>query len=609
MMQSRSKKLLIFFTGNTLKWIALLILFFSNVHTKLYAQANADKAKAYYYSAENEYKSRNFSKAIEYCRQVEDLLGKTNARLEALRLKSYFDNGDTEKAKTSLQTFLSLDADESLIKSISPYIIKIEEAEKERARKQKEAAQEEADWNQAKRADSKDAYQHYLKTYPAGSYATSAKDEIKRIEKEAFNKTHTTCDVCNGRGTASKTVECYECYGSGKVEGSKKTCPVCHGTGKGAVTVDFLGGRKTAGCSNCHNYGWIREKVTCSVCHGRGERTITKTCTKCYGKGTILKSESAVFAIRYSTEERKAMAAKASFSEGLAAIESKSKMGYIDKAGNEAVAFIYDEAGDFKDGIALVKKNGKYGYIDQKGNERIKIEYNQLSSFDNNGLAWYVKPNTGDNRNKWPKAVGVLNKNGEMLGGFVTSNDVDRDYIQYWTAHFLIVDNVESENYRKAVFLYSIITPGNKFYKEAQLALGDIYTEGKGGITKDNTKAYTYYNNAYKNDAAFNQKQKEQFGDALYNGYGTPVNKEKALEIYTDSKYSYVAVSSLSYKYVKTAIELKQYAKAENKIAYLEKNLSKRYKDDKSLCYLKGLLAESKGDLKAAKKWYKKAKK
>ena len=323
----------------------------------------------------------------------------------------------------------------------------------------------------------------------------------------------------------------------------------------------------------------------------------------------ILKKESNVFSIRYSKEERKGLAEKASFSEGLAIVELHGKMGYIDKEGNEVIPFKYDHAENFKDGIALVKKNAKYGYIDKKGNEVIKAEHSSLSTFDINGLAWYVKPNTDNNKYKWPKAVGVLNKKGEVLGSFVTSAEADRDYVYYNSAYFLINDNVKPENYRKAVSLYAIIPEDSKQYNNAQLALGDIYAEGKGGISKDNTRAFMYYNNAYTKGATLNSKQKENLGDAYYNGKGTAVNKEKALEVYTDGKYGSVFISTLNYKYIKTAIELKHYEKAQAKIAYLESRLSKRYKNDRELCNLKGLLAESKGDLKAAKKWYKKAKK
>ncbi len=609
MMKSQAQNLPHSFMKNTTKFFTVFILLMSSIIIKLHAQSNAVKAKAYYLTAVNEYKSRNYSKAIEYCRQVEDMLGKTNSRIESVRLRSYYDDGKTEKAKKSLRTFLSLNPDEDIMKEVSSYIVKIEEAEKERVQKEKVAEKEHADWVVAQNSNSKKSYENYLKSYPNSSYASQAKAEIKRIEKEAYNKTHITCDVCNGRGTTSKRIKCYTCNATGKVDGAKKTCPVCHGTGKGAVTVDFFGGRKTAGCSNCHNYGWIREKKTCPECHGQGEKTITKTCTKCFGKGMILKSESEVFSIRYSEEERKVMAENASFSEELAVIELKRKRGYIDKKGNEVVPFIYDDAENFKDGIALVKKNGKYGYIDKKGNEVIKVEYDELSSFDSNGLAWYVKPNTDNNKYKWPKATGVINKKGEVIGSFVTSNKIDGDYVYIKSAYFLINDNNQPENYRKAVSLYAIIPEDSKQYNEAQLALGDIYAEGKGGISKDDTRAFMYYSNAYTKGASLNSKQKENLGDAYYNGKGTAVDKEKALEVYTDSRYGYVSVSGLNYRYVKTAIELQHYDKAETKIAYLESRLSKRHKNDKDLCNLKGLLAESKGDMKAAKKWYKKAKK
>lgn len=609
MMKSQLQKRPKLFTGEMVKFFTVFILLMSSVTTNLDAQSNAVKAKAYYLTAVNEYKSRNYSKAIEYCQQVEDMLGKTNARVESVRLRSYYDDGKIEKAKKSLQAFLSLDPDEDIMKEVSSYIVKIEEAEKKRLQKEEEMKEENADWKSAQNGDTKKAYQRYLDNYPQGKYASTAKSEIKRIEKEEYNKTHITCNVCNGMGETSKVIKCYTCYGSGKVSGPRKTCPVCHGTGKGAVTYDIWGSRKVAGCSNCHNYGWIREKVTCSKCHGSGERTITKTCEKCFGKGMILKSRSDVFSVRYSKEERKSLAEKASFSEGLAVADLHGKKGYINNEGNEVIPFKYEEAGRFKDGIALVKKDKKYGYIDKKGNEVIKIEHTSISTFDINGLAWYEKPNTDNTKYKWPKAVGVFNKKGEKIGSFVTSAEPDRDYVYCNVAYFLINDNVEPENYRKAINLYALVDEESEEYSKALLALGDIYAEGKGGISKDNTRAFMYYNNAYTKGATLNSNQKEQLGDAYYNGNGVAADKEKALQIYTDSKYVYTYVSTLNYKYVKTAIELKHYDKAESKIAYLESNLAKKYRNDSDLCNLKGLLAESKGDLKAAKKWYKKAKK
>jgi TPR repeat protein len=479
-MKPHLQKLPGLFTGEMLKFFTVFILLMSSVSIKLHAQSNAVKAKAYYLTAVNEYKSRNYSKAIEYCQQVEDMLGKTNARVESVRLRSYYDDGKTEKAKQPLQTFLTLDPDEDIMKEVSSYIVKIEEAEKERVRKEEERIAKEK----------------------------KAEEERKRKAEEAERQ----------RIRQAKEAE----------------------------------------------------------------------------------------------EKRKALISKTHFSEGLGTAEKYGKYGYINKSGDMVIPYTYDFAMSFHDGLAFVRKNYKHGFIDKKGNEVIKIEYSALSTFDANGLCWYIKSNTGSNKYKFPNATGVLNKKGEVIGTFVTSSgfdDMDKYYVYYWTAHFLTKDNVEPENYRKAIKLYAIVAEDSKQYNDAQLALGDIYAEGKGGISKDNTRAFMYYNNAYTKGGTLNSKQKEFLGDAYYNGQGTAVNKEKALEIYTENKYSFLSVTSMNYKCVKTAIELKHYDKAETKIATIESRLSKRNKNDKDLCNLKGLLAESKGDLKAAKKWYKKAKK
>jgi|SRR5690554_8107673 len=228
----------------------LLLLMFILLAHQMHSQDQ--QAKAYFFTAVDQYKSGNYHQALSYCQKAEEIIGKTNARIEAVRVKSYYASDDIIKAKASLETFLTLKTDEQLLKDIAPYIAKIEEAEKEEKRRQELAAK-------------------------------------KAEEKAEYDRTHTTCSLCMGSGTTNKKVECYTCYGAGKVKGSKKTCQVCRGTGKGAVTYDFFGGKKTAGCNNCHNYGWIREKETCPACHGEGKRTITKTCSKCYGKGDVKK--------------------------------------------------------------------------------------------------------------------------------------------------------------------------------------------------------------------------------------------------------------------------------------------------------------------------------
>ena len=117
--------------------ILLILLGFQS-----YSQDANARAKAYFLSAQEAYNNKNYDKAIDYCGQIEEILGGTNAMVEALLLKSYHENGNTEKALESLQLFYTLDADESLVSEVAPYIVKIEEAE--RARLEKLRAEEEA---------------------------------------------------------------------------------------------------------------------------------------------------------------------------------------------------------------------------------------------------------------------------------------------------------------------------------------------------------------------------------------------------------------------------------------------------------------------------------
>ena len=60
------------------------------------------------------------------------------------------------------------------------------------------------------------------------------------------------------------------------------------------------------------------------------------------------------------------------FSNGLAAVQSKSKWGYIDKKGMMIVQTQFDAAGPFAEGLAQIQIANKMGYIDATG--KIVIE-------------------------------------------------------------------------------------------------------------------------------------------------------------------------------------------------------------------------------------------
>jgi len=61
--------------------------------------------------------------------------------------------------------------------------------------------------------------------------------------------------------------------------------------------------------------------------------------------------------------------------ENLAVVKQKDKYGYVDKAGNEVIPCIFDEADYFIDGISAVRSDGLWGFIDTTGKEVIPFEY------------------------------------------------------------------------------------------------------------------------------------------------------------------------------------------------------------------------------------------
>ncbi|MEG4212107.1 WG repeat-containing protein [Microcoleus sp. S13_B4] len=57
-----------------------------------------------------------------------------------------------------------------------------------------------------------------------------------------------------------------------------------------------------------------------------------------------------------------------SFNEGLAAVRASKGWGYINQAGEWAIAPQFSAAGSFSEGLAAVKRDGKSGFINQAGN-------------------------------------------------------------------------------------------------------------------------------------------------------------------------------------------------------------------------------------------------
>ncbi|MCG8379750.1 MAG: hypothetical protein MI865_09790, partial [Proteobacteria bacterium] len=108
----------------TYLFIPLLALLFL---TPAFADNNK-KAKAYYFAAEEAYNNKQYESALNGIKKTEELLGKSNAVLEALKVKILFEQKQFEAAKQTLDKFYTYKASPELEKDIAPYLLKIDEA-------------------------------------------------------------------------------------------------------------------------------------------------------------------------------------------------------------------------------------------------------------------------------------------------------------------------------------------------------------------------------------------------------------------------------------------------------------------------------------------------
>ena len=69
------------------------------------------------------------------------------------------------------------------------------------------------------------------------------------------------------------------------------------------------------------------------------------------------------------------------FSEGLAAVKTGGRWGYVDTAGKLSIPAVYDEAGDFVDGSAVVRHERLYGLIDGQGEYVLPTRFEAVTDF------------------------------------------------------------------------------------------------------------------------------------------------------------------------------------------------------------------------------------
>lgn len=167
MISKKSKKLL------------LIGLFILGVSTLSFGQNNTAKSKAYYFSAQDSYATKNYDDALKLLMKSEKFGGGSNAFIQSLRVKCYADSNQWVEAKKALDKCYSYDPNNDILKDISPYILKMDEEIKrvEKVRIQREQA---ANAAREKKAKEKQKYEDWKKNLVNKS-SKELFDEMKKL--------------------------------------------------------------------------------------------------------------------------------------------------------------------------------------------------------------------------------------------------------------------------------------------------------------------------------------------------------------------------------------------------------------------------------------------
>ena len=113
-----------------IRYITIVIFGFMALSSPLFADnLSQNKAKAYFFVAEDAYISKNYTDALTALVQVQKLLGKSNDRISALKVKIYFAQNDFIKAERELNSFFSFKKiNKSRAREMSLLLLKIDKA-------------------------------------------------------------------------------------------------------------------------------------------------------------------------------------------------------------------------------------------------------------------------------------------------------------------------------------------------------------------------------------------------------------------------------------------------------------------------------------------------
>jgi len=125
------------------KIIILLLLTLMMFSFQSYGQSSRNnQAKAYFFAAQEAFDNGQYDDALTAIDKVESLLGKSNALLSALKVKTYFEQEQYIEAKAEIDVFFGFNAKEALAREVSSYLIKIDNGIEEQKRRREQVKRE-----------------------------------------------------------------------------------------------------------------------------------------------------------------------------------------------------------------------------------------------------------------------------------------------------------------------------------------------------------------------------------------------------------------------------------------------------------------------------------
>lgn len=152
-----------------------LVLLFLFICTISFGQQNEAKSKAFYFSAQDAFKSKNYEGALSLLAKSIDAGGASNAYIEALKAKCYAGKKDWVNTKKTLEDCYAYGPGDDILKDLSPIILQAD-AEYEKAIKAEQdriLAQQQAEMQRIK--DQQTAQQEAIK---------KEQDRIARAKEE-----------------------------------------------------------------------------------------------------------------------------------------------------------------------------------------------------------------------------------------------------------------------------------------------------------------------------------------------------------------------------------------------------------------------------------------